>query len=130
MVTAADEFTGTTTAPNELWQADFTYLRVTGWGWDYLCAGLDDLSRCVVAWKPCSTMQASDARETLELALAASGLDRMQVRHRPRLLGDNGSGYIAGDLADWLQDHGMTHVRGALLHRLTRPGTPKTMRMT
>ncbi len=63
-------------APNQLWQTDLTYLRVTGWGWYYLSTVLDDLSRLVVAWKLCSTMQTSDATETLDLAPAVSGLDQ------------------------------------------------------
>ncbi len=43
---------------------------------------------------------------TLDLALAAAGLDHVQVAHRPRLLSDNGSSYVAGDLADWLGSRG------------------------
>jgi transposase InsO family protein len=58
--------------------------------------------------------------ETPELALAGSGLDSATVRHRPRLLSDNGSSYIAGELADWLDDHDMQHVRGAPYHPMTQ----------
>ena len=91
VVKAADEFRNKTTAPNQLWQTDFTYLKVTGWGWYYLSTVLDDFSRYIVAWKLCATMQASDVTETLERALSASGLDQVSVVHRPRLLSDNGS---------------------------------------
>jgi transposase InsO family protein len=73
---AADEFKDKTTAPNELWQTDFTYLKVIGWGWFYLSTVLDDFSRYIIAWKLCSTMRAEDVTATLDLALKASGLDQ------------------------------------------------------
>ena len=120
IVKAAEEFKDKTTAPNQLWQTDFTYLKVTCWGWFYLSTILDDFSRYIVAWKLCTTMKASDVTDTLTMALQASGLDGMKVAHRPRLLSDNGSSYIAGDLANWLEDKGIDHVRGAPLHPQTQ----------
>ena len=120
VIKAADEFKDKTTAPNQLWQTDFTYLKVIGWGWFYLSTVLDDFSRYIVAWKLCTTMRADDVTDTLTLALQASGLDEARVAHRPRLLSDNGSSYIAGDLAEWLEDHGIDHVRGAPLHPQTQ----------
>jgi putative transposase len=57
---AADEFSDKTTAPNQLWQTDFTYLKVIGWGWFYLSSVLDDFSRYIIAWKLCTTMKAED----------------------------------------------------------------------
>jgi putative transposase len=120
VVTAADEFTDKTTAPNQLWQTDFTYLKVIGWGWFYLSTVLDDFSRYIIAWKLCATMCCEDVTETLEQALKASGCDAARVVHRPRLLSDNGPSYVAGDLATWLRDHGMGHVRGAPFHPQTQ----------
>ncbi len=120
IIKAADEFKDKTTAPNQLWQTDFTYLKVTGWGWYYLSTVLDDFSRYIVAWKLCNTMQASDVTETLDRALVASGLDQVKVMQRPRLLTDNGLSYIAGDLAEWLKRRGMTHIRGAPRHPQTQ----------
>jgi putative transposase len=117
---AADAFANPTTAINQLWQTDFTYLKVTGWGWFYLSTVLDDFSRYVVAWKLCTTMAASDVTETLEQALQASGLDEAQANQRPRLLSDNGPSYIATDLSDWLQDQGMRHTRGKPYHPMTQ----------
>ena len=49
-----------TRRPNELWQTDFTYLKVIGWGWFYLSTILDDYSRYIIAWKLCTTMKAVD----------------------------------------------------------------------
>ena len=88
---AANEFHDKTTAPNEMWQTDFTYLKIIGWGWQYLSTILDDFSRYIIAWKLCTTMKAEDVTDTLEMALSASGCDQAQVRHKPRLLSDNGS---------------------------------------
>ena len=120
VIKAASEFKDKTTRPNEMWQTDFTYFKIIGWGWVYLSTILDDFSRYVVAWKLCTTMKAGDVTDTLELALKASGCDRVHVRHKPRLLSDNGSSYISGELADWLGKQEMKHVRGAPYHPQTQ----------
>ena len=120
VVKAADEFKDKTTASNQLWQTDFTYLKVIGWGWFYLSTVLDDFSRYIIAWKLCTTMTAEDVTATLDLALKASGLDQARVVHRPRLLSDNGSSYISADLAKWLDGQDMDHVRGAPYHPMTQ----------
>ena len=120
VIKAANEFKDKTTAPNQMWQTDFTYLKVIGWGWFYLSTILDDFSRYIIAWKLCTTMKAGDVTDTLEMALAASGLDQANVIHRPRLLSDNGASYISGELAEWMQGQGMKHVRGAPYHPQTQ----------
>ena len=117
---AADEFKAKTTAPNQLWQTDFTYFKIIGWGWFYLSTILDDFSRYVIAWKLCTTMKASDVTDTLNMALEASGCDSAAVVHKPRLLSDNGSSYISGELAEWLDNKGMDHTRGAPMHPQTQ----------
>jgi putative transposase len=120
LMKAADRFANPTTAPNQLWQTDFTYLKVIGWGWYYLSTILDDYARYIIAWKLCTTMRADDVTDTLELALVASGCDSAKVVHKPRLLSDNGSSYISSDLAEWLKDRGIAHVRGAPCHPQTQ----------
>ena len=89
---AASEFRDKTTAPNQLWQTDFTYFKIFGWGWYYLSTILDDYSRYIVTWKLCSTMRAEDVTNTIDAAIAFSGVNEKSM---PRLLSDNGSCYIS-----------------------------------
>ena len=44
----------------------------------------------------------------------------LPVVHKPRLLSDNDSSYTSGDLAEWLENQGMDHVRGAPYHPQTQ----------
>ena len=88
-IKAASEFHDKTVRINEMWQTDFTYFKIIGWGWYYLSTILDDYSRYIIAWKLCTTMKAGDVTDTLEMALEASGCDQATVRHKPRLLSDN-----------------------------------------
>src|SRR5690606_16867525 len=120
VIKAADEFKRKTSRPNEMWQTYFTSFTLIGCGSVYLSTVLADYSRYIIAWKLCTTMRAEDVTDTLELALSASGCDQAHVRHKPRLLSDNGPSYIAGELAEWIEAQGMSHVRGAPLHPQTQ----------
>lgn|GEM_PF-3012794 len=60
VLTAADEFRHKPKRVHELWQTDFTYFKIIGWGWYYLSTILDDYSRYIIAWLLTSTMAADD----------------------------------------------------------------------
>ena len=117
---AADTFANPTTAINQLWQTDFTYLKVTGWGWFYLSTVLDDFSRYIVAWKLCTTMAPAMSPTRSISPCRPQGSIRPSADRRPRLLSDNGPSYVANDLSDWLEDQGMRHTRGKPYHPMTQ----------
>jgi len=120
VLSAKDKFDQPTTRVNQMWQTDFTYLKVVHWGWYYLSTIMDDYSRYILSWKLCSGMSAEDVKETIDMAISESGVDHAYIRHRPRLLSDNGPCYISGELKNYLIDNGMTHTRGKPYHPQTQ----------
>jgi len=81
---------------------------------------MEPFSRYIISWKLCTTMKTSDITDTLNMALIASGCNQAHVLHKSRLLSDNGSSYISGELADYIKDNNMSHVRGAPYHPQTQ----------
>jgi putative transposase len=51
-------------------------------------------------WKHCTNMRTQDVTDTLDLTLEASGYDQVHVIYKPRLLSDNGSSYVSGELTE------------------------------
>jgi len=47
-------------------------------------------------------------------------LDQVKVKHKPRLLSDNGPSYISGKLATYLNCNGMKHTHGKPHHPQTQ----------
>jgi transposase InsO family protein len=120
VISAADRFRNPTKRVNELWQTDFTYFKLIGWGWYYFSSVMDDYSRFTISWKLSSTMAAGDVKGVLDMALGETGVGKVQVRHRPRLLSDNGPCYVSEELRKYLEDKGMGHTRGAAYHPQTQ----------
>ena len=117
VMSAADSFHDKTTAINQMWQTDFTYFKILGWGWYYLSTILDDYSRYIIHWKLCATMKAEHVVQTVEKAMQLTGLAK---NNAPKLLSDNGSAYISNDLAQYLYDRNIKHIRGRPLHPQTQ----------
>ena len=120
IVTAKDEFEHKTTRINEMWQTDFTQFKVIDWGYYYLCTILDDYSRYILAWRLAPTMGSHDVEETLKLAMVETHLTHIKIKHRPRLLSDNGPAFISDALKHFLGTYKMDHVRGAPYHPQTQ----------
>jgi transposase InsO family protein len=120
LVKAAPKYKQPTKKVNEMWQTDFSTFRIKGWGDYYLSTVLDDYSRYIIAWKLSPTMNHEDVEQTLNLAVAATGVKQIKVEHRPRLLSDNGSAYISQDFAEYMAKVEMKHIRGQVRHPQTQ----------
>jgi len=115
---AADEFKNKTVIPNQMWQTDFTYFKVLGWGWYYLSTVIDDYSRYIVHWELCKSMQWTDVKRTVAVAVKKAELRKGQM---PKLLSDNGPGYIARELQEHLDsEYGMEQIHGKPMHPQTQ----------
>ena len=120
VVKASDKFENPTKRVNEMWQTDFTQFKVYGWGWYYLCTILDDFSRYILAWRLAPTMAATDVQDTLQIAIDKTGVHHIQVKHRPRLLSDNGPAFIADALKNFLKPYDIDPVHGRPFHPQTQ----------
>ena len=120
LLQAGDKFHTPTKRINELWQTDFTYFKIAGWGWYFLSIVLDDYSRYIISWKLTTTMSADDVKLTLDDAIEKTGVGQVVMKHRPRLLSDNGPCYLSKELKEYLAEQKMEHTRGAPYHPQTQ----------
>jgi transposase InsO family protein len=117
-LSAADEFHQKTGFVHEMWQTDFTYFKILGWGWYYLSTVIDDYSRYIVHWELCSTMKADDVKRTVDRAI---GKAKLRSKNPPKLLSDNGACYISSELREYLKSkYGMKQLHGKPLHPQTQ----------
>jgi len=117
LIAASDQFKDKTAFVHQMWQTDFTYFKVIGWGYYYLSTILDDYSRYIIHWELCSSMKADDVKRTVELAIKKA---RIKTKAKPKLLSDNGACYISSELGEYLKNTlQMQQVHG-------RPAHPQT----
>jgi len=114
LLSAANEFKDKTTFVNQMWQTDFTYFKIIGWGWYYLSTVLDDYSRYIIHWELCDSMKAEDVKRTVNTALEKA---KIKSETKPKLLSDNGPCYVSQELKVFLkEDLKMKQIHGKPMH--------------
>jgi len=114
---ASSQFKDKPAKVHSLWQMDFTYFKIVGWGWYYQQSILDDFSYYIIAWELCTNMCSDDVENLVQKALEITGLEKDQ---RPKLLSDNGSCYIAKDQKDFVREEKIIHIHGKPYHPQTQ----------
>jgi putative transposase len=117
LLSASNEFKNKTQFVHELWQTDFTYFKILGWGWYYLSTILDDFSRYIIYWELCKTMKAADVERSVDKALVIACLLKGQ---KPKILSDHGSCYIAVELKEYFHSIGVIPIHGKVNHPQTQ----------
>jgi putative transposase len=117
VMSAANEFETKTSRINEMWQTDFTYFKIIGWGWYYLSTIIDDYSRFILARDLCSNMTSNDAKPSVNKALEFTGISK---ENAPKLLSDNGSCYISEEFKSFLKGKGIKAINGKPMHPQTQ----------
>ena len=77
-------------------------------------------SRYIISWQLFPTMSTTDVQKTLVMAVARTGIDKVKVKLRPRLLSDNGPCYLSKELKTYLDDRDIKHIRSAPYHPQTQ----------
>ena len=118
LISAANEFKDKTAFVHQMWQTDFTYFKIIGWGWYYLSTVLDDFSRYIIHWELCDSMKANDVKRTVDTAIAKA---KLKSKAKPKLLSDNGACYVSNELKTYLKsDLKMKQVHGRPIHPQTQ----------
>lgn len=118
LLEAADEFKNKTQFVHQMWQTDFTYFKIIGWGWYYLSTVLDDYSRYIIHWELCDSMKSKDVIRTVNTAIEKA---RLKTKQKPKLLSDNGPCYVSNDLKTYLKEElNMKQVHGKPMHPQTQ----------
>ena len=116
---AGKEYHRKTTGPHQMWATDASYFRVVGWGYYYLVTVMDDYSRFILAHRLQRDMTSDSFIEVVQDSVDRTGMDRVPITDRTRLLSDNGPGYISRAFRDYLGMVGIRHILAAPFHPQT-----------
>lgn len=105
--------------PNELWQADVTYVHIPGYGWWYAVTVIDYFSRYLLALHLSPSFDAASLIVGVDKAKAEAQRLHGPLVQRPTLVTDNGSSFLSRRFEG--------HIAGSLDHVRTRYRTPEQL---
>jgi transposase InsO family protein len=105
--------------PNELWQADVTYIHIPGYGWWYAVTVIDYFSRYLLALHLSPSFDAASLIVGVEKAKAEAERIHGPLVRRPTLVTDNGSSFLSRRF--------QAAITGSMEHVRTRYRTPEQL---
>ena len=108
-----------------MWATDASRFMVVDWSYYYLVTVMDDCSLFIPsassgpAWRLQRDMTSDSFIELVQEAVDRTGMDRVPVTDRTRLLSDNGPGYVSRAFRDYLGMVGIRHILAAPFHPQT-----------
>jgi putative transposase len=96
--------------PNDLWQADVTYIHIPGHGWWYAVTVIDYFSRYLLAAHLTSSYSAAEVNKAIDMARAEAERIRGPLPKMPFLVTDNGPSFLARRFLNHIRDD-FQHVR-------------------
>ena len=121
-LTAGKEYHRKTSGAHQMWATDASYFRVVGWGYYYLVLpGKDGRLLSLYPGSHASARydRADSFIEVVQEAVDRTGMDKVPVTDRTRLLSDNGPGYVSRAFRDYLGMVGIKHILAAPFHPQT-----------
>ncbi len=105
--------------PNELWQADVTYVHIPGFGWWYAVTVIDYFSRYLLTLHLSPSNDAGALVTAVDQAIAEAERLHGPLAKQPTLVTDNGSNFLAKKFRK--------HIDGTLCQVRTRYRTPQQL---
>lgn len=105
--------------PNDLWQADVTYIHIPGFGWWYAATVIDYFSRYLLALHLSPSNDAAALITAIDQAIAEAERIHGPLAKPPILVHDNGSNFLSRRFCG--------HISGLLSPVRTRYRTPEQL---
>lgn len=105
--------------PNELWQADVTYIHIPGCGWWYAATVIDYFSRYQLVLHLSPSNDAAALTVAVDQAFAEAERVHGPLERTPILVTDNGSNFLARRFRE--------HIEGRLCQVRTQYRTPQQL---